>query len=758
MKPAIYRFTYSLALSAVLAGPGLAQNPLEDDFGIIDDGVPLEQLLEEDGEAPLPEPLPYDDTTGDTGAAPGPAPGPATGPAPAGDTAAPTPQPAPQAAPSSPSVLDALAEGVAVIAYSEPPADWVAHEFHGFTFAVPPDWKVVVDEDDTLLVFGGDMEAKIGPVFGLIIKHKRFSRDEREAIVTQSKTALADGSLFDDTVMQHEQGGMDMRARLLMPADAAEDTETLVIMMGQYGAQVLDPVLEQILATVKTRSANMAEAPTALNGLVSYRLPEGWLVEENADHTLLTLRAEPYTAFLKIAIGAGVTGPGGLDQLYTPYDPQEELFMGFLAERYTDYSDFGFVSEDGRGVGDVHYYRLHKCLPDGAPIAIAIGGSDNFVGSRSGEDALLRKVLLNLPEGSSDCYVPVAQNEPAPEPQPAPEPAPVVSPAPEPQPSPAAPTTVATQGMIDVEGVTFRLPNNWRASLDNPDDKIFESPDGRFSVLAFWWFPDEPLLGGIGEQVAQVIIEREPVTRISRLQEARPSIMNVTERARADGRRFIFTVELNSGSLEDLRWIHDALVASLSYGTVFGDGGQGAPVVQPAPQPPVAQTQPEIVARDWRPFETFSFGTRITYPANLFRPDSLGQTSDGQSFSGPGGAGFDLWASFNLDGMTPVQMAQHIQFIGEYDRIVSQQTGPDWFAFTATRGTNTIYRRGVFDQRQGVVHEVQITYPSGAAQAWAPVVKRMGALLDYSGITPQGARINPPTTQSRPTGRLGGNN
>lgn len=117
---------------------------------------------------------------------------------------------------------------------------------------------------------------------------------------------------------------------------------------------------------------------------------------------------------------------------------------------------------------------------------------------------------------------------------------------------------------VDVQGVSFLMPDGWNTIFDSPSDRIFESPDGDSALLAFWWFPDEPLTGYEGDIAErQVMIDNEPVTQITSRVGGRISVLNVTDRARADNKRFIFTVESGAMSPEALQAFNDALVAQL---------------------------------------------------------------------------------------------------------------------------------------------------------------------------------------------------
>lgn len=139
----------------------------------------------------------------------------------------------------------------------------------------------------------------------------------------------------------------------------------------------------------------------------------------------------------------------------------------------------------------------------------------------------------------------------------------------------------------EVGGVRFGLPEGWSVSYDSSDDKIFQSPDGRFTVLAFWWEPDEPLTAYEDvTAVAHGIIDREPVTLIASTFPGRFTLQAVTESARDDGRRFIFTVEGEGVSEAEVAALRDRLVATIRWGAVFG---------REAP-PPVTDSQPAPAA------------------------------------------------------------------------------------------------------------------------------------------------------------------
>jgi hypothetical protein len=115
-----------------------------------------------------------------------------------------------------------------------------------------------------------------------------------------------------------------------------------------------------------------------------------------------------------------------------------------------------------------------------------------------------------------------------------------------------------------MQGIRFVVPKGWKAEYDTPTDKSFKSPDGRFTILAFWWFPDEPLLGYDDQiKVDHEFIDREPVLQITSLLAGRYTMQTITERDRADEHRFIFTLEGEGVSQNELKAQYDELLKSL---------------------------------------------------------------------------------------------------------------------------------------------------------------------------------------------------
>lgn len=305
--------------------------------------------------------------------------------------------------------------------------------------------------------------------------------------------------------------------------------------------------------------------------------------------------------------------------------------------------------------------------------------------------------------------------------------------APEPQPA-------LTGNAIDVEGVTFRLPAGWVAQNDSPGDKLFSSPDGRWTLLSFWWFPDEPLLGYDDiTAVENMIIDHEPVTRIHVAMGDRLSIQNVTERARSDGKRFIFTIEGEGASAAEVQAMHDRLVATLHLQGGFDPALRVGPAAAPQPgsaPTPAPSPEEDMSAADpfgleildvpaappqvtWATYVNPRFGVQIDYPADMFTPMPPPENGDGQAFVARDGASrFSVWGSNNVLAATVrTEMDDFANALLPGAIKSSRETGANRFEIVALRDGKLVFRSEIVDPDVLFGFEAELDDPDDAALA-----------------------------------------
>ncbi|MCB6179093.1 hypothetical protein LHP98_13290 [Rhodobacter sp. Har01] len=529
MKPLLN----TIAVLALMAGPALAQDQADlDAFGIEDDGASLDALVPDDGGA---APMVTD---------------PEEGAAPAVAEAPPAEVPAAPAAPE--------------VAGFEPPADWSEKSLAGYSFRHPGDWTVMQDEHDTIMIFNGDMSAQEGAMFGLATDRPENVTPPEAEILSETAVTVA-GQPFRRLEMTAMLGPTQKAEILMLVSDQPVDGSDHLLVTGLTVGRPLDDyreVIGQMMATLRYAPAQ-AEPETALGGLVVYALPEGWNKISNASG--FVIYPPVYSASITVLKGDAVNGPGGL-MSEIPADALRgrSTVLGNPAQSLAwQGSKAEYVQGNAMVPGYFTLHLLDQCAPDGQALAVVATGVPETLESEEFTAALagigLAEGVQLVACGAGATIAPAA-----------PSAAPGVAAVPPPPDGAGAASGLALPVQVEVAGVTYRMPEGWQITFEDPDEKMWASPDGRFSIMSFWWFPDEPLLGYSDiVSVENVIIDHEPVTRIVHSYNNIASIQNVTERARGDGRRFIFTLDTGSASQDELKALHDQLVATLRFGAGF---------------------------------------------------------------------------------------------------------------------------------------------------------------------------------------------
>lgn len=97
------------------------------------------------------------------------------------------------------------------------------------------------------------------------------------------------------------------------------------------------------------------------------------------------------------------------------------------------------------------------------------------------------------------------------------------------------------------EGFALRAPTDWTASIDG-DTLTLKAPDGKRSLMVWWWFPDEPLLG-YSDIVSNHKIEvaGEPALWIHSKTGDVETLSVTLDEGRADKKRLHFLFEATGG-------------------------------------------------------------------------------------------------------------------------------------------------------------------------------------------------------------------
>ncbi|UJW87287.1 hypothetical protein [Devosia sp. SL43] len=579
------RILISLSILAVLLAPASRAQDLEDydEFGVVDDGKSLDEVAPDDGSLPPSMPAPDDEAAEapeDADAAPDAGAGAVVPPTPAADA----------------------------IARITPPADWQAVSFRTLTAALPPEFQLGDDADDGRMWFLGDMATHKGVIFGFTLGSERdIFPDHAEIHVDRAVTL--DGVAYRWREITADLGDGTMADLLLLSSvDPVDGDESQLITGTTIGVSFEEnrQMLETAIGTIRIGTAPPppeTQDGTALDGLVIYSVPEDWNVLTSQGGLQVGFWPQVYSGYIGIARGEAVTGIDGLQHdIPEDIELQAAEVLGQIADSYYwDGTEDEFQFGGAMVPGMFTYYRLLRCV-DGDPVMVTLVGARGW----AWEDefyAVLDGITLDADKLTS-CSRDDVGSAGAPLPQediPAAEPSvPVAAPVP----APGAAAAAVTGSPVDVGGVTFLLPEGWKVTYDTQDDKQFVSPDGRWTLLSFWWLPDEPLLGYTDiTSVENLVLDHEPVMRISSWFEGFRTVQTVTERARSDGKRFMFTVEGQSATDSEITSVVAALTANLHLQGGFDPSKMVDPLAaaalatQPAAPSTLADESPGGVGR-----------------------------------------------------------------------------------------------------------------------------------------------------------------
>jgi len=144
----------------------------------------------------------------------------------------------------------------------------------------------------------------------------------------------------------------------------------------------------------------------------------------------------------------------------------------------------------------------------------------------------------------------------------------------------AAPSGTGTDGWAShaFEGFTLSAPADWTASVEG-DTLTLKAPDGQRSLMVWWWFPDEPLLG-YSDIVSnhKVTVDGQPALWIhSKMGEVETLSVTLDE-GRADKKRLHFLFEATGGiRLGGGERDFDRILESVKIGDVEGKAGIAKP-------------------------------------------------------------------------------------------------------------------------------------------------------------------------------------
>jgi hypothetical protein len=125
----------------------------------------------------------------------------------------------------------------------------------------------------------------------------------------------------------------------------------------------------------------------------------------------------------------------------------------------------------------------------------------------------------------------------------------------------------------------------------------------------------------------------------------------------------------------------------------------------------------------WTSYRNARYGTSIDYQ-EFFEPDPPPANGDGQSFTGPEGANFRVYARQTSGDETPASYLRELLAEASHANVTDQSIKDNRITVTGNRGSLNYYESYIFSPR-GVVHAFEMEYPAKFQPDYAPTVERM---------------------------------
>lgn len=352
------------------------------------------------------------------------------------------------------------------------PDGWTAQTYTGHRFALPTGWTGGDNGQGAQVFLSSTGQYQIA------LSHMDQPPAPRG---TRAEVRFADGTRF----LRFKE----VEGETLVSAAPLDANGHLVISV--TGGRLDNSTFTGILGTLRFATQQGAEAvtATALDGLLTYRVPKGWYALVDADS--VTLMAEDGRGTLSVAKGAGVLPPYGLAALVPPGR------LPSYAHAYTkDWTQFGwpgtageFMDDDQPDNGWYFLNVLRDCLPDQTPVAISWGGISRFLEGEALKE-LNRGLTFDWPAGMEACQLenagigqepaaPVVEAQPV---APAPEPAPQVTAVPEPAPQVATPPVEKPTKPKETTAPLVPPPPPMPVEEARPDPDSFTPGEGGYAL------------------------------------------------------------------------------------------------------------------------------------------------------------------------------------------------------------------------------------------------------------------------------------
>lgn len=268
------------------------------------------------------------------------------------------------------------------IARSEAPAGWSGQMFRGIAFALPPGWRQMTRDDESVIYFGGDVATRTGPGFGLMLEEKPEQTFSGSTIVDLGQVTFENGQVFRRISSSITESGVAMQAEILISLVPVAGDDHLLIVQSAYSG-TLDPyrsVHAGILASLDLPAPGAVLREPVLGGAFVAPLEGEWGTKSPSDDEVLTYEQRDLAGEVTLYRYGADPATGYLNTWYLPSDvagqPVTLMEQPALLYEWTQPSNrFSDGSDDDT---TTRIFVFETCLPGPDTLAIGFEGLPSF--------------------------------------------------------------------------------------------------------------------------------------------------------------------------------------------------------------------------------------------------------------------------------------------------------------------------------------------------------------------------------------------
>lgn len=169
------------------------------------------------------------------------------------------------------------------------------------------------------------------------------------------------------------------------------------------------------------------------------------------------------------------------------------------------------------------------------------------------------------------------------------------------------------------------------------------------------------------------------------------------------------------------RYPRSALLAAGAWAMFAASATTGASALI-LDSPAYAADTFEPAGGGWKTYTNERFGTRLDFPAAVFKAGAPPRNGDGRRFTSRD-ATLEVYAFNNADHESAKSMKRRLIGSPGYDKVTYSPSGPGWLVLSGFRGKNIFYEKYFF--HGATIQGFGMEFPARAKPRYAPLLERV---------------------------------